>query len=158
MRRRVDRSGKSGLPSMALLGKPISIPVKLLALEFVISVCTSCSASKLTLDDFGFLEKGMTYKQVVQILGRPNDQIEYSPAFITYIYELEDKNLVYLGFLQQADFLDTAYYYQQIDDGLRFTPIIPKSLSLPSGIQRDLSFSDFDGLIAGIQYFPDVYN
>lgn len=133
---------------------------QILGLLLIIILDSGCIASlpKHTLDDFNFLEKGIRYEDVIQEVGEPQDQIVGSSAFITYVYEVEEGNRVYLGFLRQADYLDTAYIYQQTNDGDILISLIPPSLSLPAGVQRQLILDDFEGLVAGIRYFPDVYN
>jgi hypothetical protein len=62
------------------------------------------------LDDFDFLEKGMSYKQVIEVLGEPQDVIKGSSAITTVVYEIEEGSLVYLFFLTEADYLDGVYY------------------------------------------------
>lgn len=138
--------------------KPVRIFFSSLIVSAFFSTCASFPSSHLTVDDFSFLERGMNYEQVVERLGEPQDSIVGSPAFVTYVYKLETGDPVYLGFYSQANYLDSAYYYLTDEDEENLKWLIPDSLDLPSGIQRDLSLGDFEGLTAGMEYFPDVYN
>jgi hypothetical protein len=119
--------------------------------------CTNTSSSKPSLDDLQILEKGMTHEQVVDVLGDPTKQIKGSPAFVTYVYELKTGEMAYLGFLAQDDYLDSAYYVASDTEG-NLEYVIPDSLDLPSGIERILTFNDFNGVEAGSNYFKDIYN
>ncbi len=125
-----------------------------LVASLLISGCSAPRSAKHTLDDFGFLQRGAAYDQVVQKLGDPQGQSDASAPFVTYTYDLKDGSKVYLGFLKQADYLDTAYYYQ----GKEMKSIVTASANLPSGVVRQLTLDDFQALKAGAKYFDDVYS
>jgi hypothetical protein len=129
---------------------------KLFILTSLISACTLSISSHLTLDDFSFLERGMNYEQVVERLGEPQDSIVGSLAFVTYIYELETGDPVYLGFYSQANYLDSVYLFNYEGEAQKW--LIPSTFDFPSGIQRSITLNDFDGLVAGECSFWDVYN
>ncbi len=139
------------------MNKHPHIPVWLFIFISLFSACTLFPSSHLTLEDFSFLERGMNYEQVVERLDEPQDSIVGSSAFVTYVYKLETGDPVYLGFYSQADYLDSAYTYLHTIDGDVFTSLVPTSLDLPSGLHRALALSDFEGIIAGMDFFPDIY-
>ena len=124
---------------------------------FLLSSCVHKNSNTHTVDDFESLEKGMTYEQVINALGEPVDRINGSPAFVTYVYKIMDIP-IYIGFIAQANYLDTAYYYTEANNPQSIVNIIPSSVSIPGGIERKLTLSDFDDLEAGTMFFPDAYS
>jgi hypothetical protein len=127
---------------------------------FIVSTflsCTSVYKPNLILDDIKLLKKGMTHNQVEEILGKPEKRIVGSSAFTSDIYKLVTNETVYLGFLEQSDYLDSAYYFSITDDSNNPKYIIPDSLDLPSEVNRTLTLEDFEELEAGIDYFSNVY-
>jgi len=132
--------------------------ITLFFLASLISTCTFFPSHPLTLSDFSFLERGMNFEQIVDRLGEPDDSIAGSPAFVTYIYELETGDLVYLGFYSQADYLDSAYLLDYEGEAQKW--LVPSAFDFPFpfGIQRSITLDDFEGLVAGECSFWDVYN
>jgi hypothetical protein len=101
----------------------------------------------------------MTTGQAVERLGEPDECTQGSAVFLTCEYRIDDGGTVYLGYLRQADYLDRAYANQGNGEGdYVFISLVPASLELPAGVQRQLTLEDFEGLSAGMEFFPDIYN
>jgi hypothetical protein len=124
---------------------------------FLLSACGPQNSKTPTLDEFESVEKGMTHEQIINVLGEPDNRIIGSPAFVTYVYYIMEVP-VYLGFISQANYLDSAYYFSEDNNPQSLVNIIPSSVSLPEGIKRKLTLSDFDDLEAGTMFFPDAYS
>lgn len=128
-----------------------------LTMLWQITSCVFLPSSRHTSEDFEFLEKGMSYEEVVAVLGEPSDEIVGSSAFTTYLYVLETGEPVYLGFLVEANYLDSAYSHDYGEEEGESIPFIPPSMELPAGVHRTLVLEDFDGITAGMKLYPDIY-
>jgi hypothetical protein len=64
----------------------------------IITACSDTGLPKHDISDFSFLKKGMSYQQIVDKVGEPDEEVG-SGAYI-YIYYLSDGRSVALSFIQ----------------------------------------------------------
>ena len=81
---------------------------KMIGLLILLCILAACSHGK-TVDDFNFLEKGMRYQDVVNRVGKADQ--ETGSGVYAYTYELSNGNSVVLIFLQ----LDSLYSAHLVD-------------------------------------------
>lgn len=106
---------------------------KLVWLALLTIVCVSCNRKQLTIADFDSIKKGMSYAEVVKVIGKPSNNV--GSGFYVYNYSLDDGRIVSIMFADLASLMDARV----------FDPNTKSSTSL---FERKLD--DFDFLKVGM--------
>ena len=111
------------------------------------------TARSLRLDDFRALKIGMTWEEVVALVGEPDRQVAGSSGFATYAYVLKTGETVYTYFYIQANYLENVDYQDSTGEWLGFPrqyihepPPKPREL-------RALWLADFENIHVGMRYY-----